>query len=93
MEGPAIRAKAHQNTWLPVEAECIDVDGEGNDALCVSQQSVEKNVRVVTKKACPVMPFRLSVELPRVIYVTMMAGVRYLLSIALHLLPHPKDYD
>ena len=64
---------------LPTESERIDVDSEAKDALLVGPRGVEQDVRVVTNRTRPVMPFRLSVDLPRAAYVTLMAAVGYLL--------------
>lgn len=64
------------------EAERIDSDNDSRQALLVGPRGVEKDVMVVTNRARPLMPFRLSVDLPRAGYVTVMAGVGYLLMLA-----------
>ena len=70
---------------LPMEAGRLDTDIEGNHALLVSPRGVEKDVKVVTNKAPRSTSFRLSVDLPRATYVTTMAAVGYLLSVAVSL--------
>ena len=64
---------------LPTEADKIDADRESEFSTLLSPRGQEERVRVVTNKARPVMPWRLSVDLPRAAYTTVVAGVGYLL--------------
>ena len=61
------------------ESERIDADTDSKDGMLVTAGGVEQDVIVVKNRARPVTPFRLSVDLPRAAYVTVLAGVGYLL--------------
>lgn len=63
---------------IPTEAESIDASKDGNYGTLVTARGVEERVKVVTTQVRPVMPWRLSVDLPRALYVTVTAGVGYL---------------
>ena len=64
---------------IPKEVERIEADNEGKRALLVTGRGVEEHVKVVKRHTRTVMPWRLSVDLPRAVYVTIMVGVGYLL--------------
>lgn len=61
------------------EAGRIDRDPDAKAASLVTAQGVEEEVRVVQAKSKHVLPFRLSVDLPRAVLTTIIAGVGYLL--------------
>ena len=63
----------------PTEEERINADKEGKNMVLRSERGVEERVRVVRRHIRTVTPWRLSVDLPRAAYVTVMAGVGYLL--------------
>ena len=65
----------------PTEADKIDASSESKYGTLVTARGVEEHVKVVTNKARPVMPWRLSVDLPRAAYVTITAGVGYLVYV------------
>lgn len=64
---------------IPTEEERINADTEGKNMVLRSERGVEERVRVVRSHVRTVMPWRLSVDLPRAVYVTVMVGVGYLL--------------
>ena len=61
------------------EAGKIEVDDDVKSGSLITAQGVEENIKVVRNASRPVMPFRLSVDVPRAILVLMIAGVAYLL--------------
>ena len=61
------------------ESARIDADAKSHDGTLITASGIEQDVRVVRNRARPVMPFRLSVDVPRAAYVTVTAGVGYLL--------------
>lgn len=61
------------------EAERIDADPDGKKGVLVTAQGVEEDIKVVATHARPIMPWRLSVDVPRAAYTTVIAGVGYLL--------------
>lgn len=61
------------------EAGRIDSDPDAKVGSLVTAQGVEEQVKVVQAKSGHVLPFRLSVDLPRAILTTIIAGVGYLL--------------
>ncbi len=61
------------------EAERIDADPDGKKGVLVTAQGVEEDIKVVATHSRPVMPWRLSVDVPRAAYTTVIAGVGYLL--------------
>ena len=67
----------------PTEADKIDASNESEYSTLITARGVEEHVKVVTNKARPIMPWRLSVDLPRALYVTVTAGVGYLLYVLL----------
>lgn len=64
---------------IPTEEERINADQEGKNMVLRSERGVEERVRVVRSHVRTVTPWRLSVDLPRAAYVTVTAGVGYLL--------------
>lgn len=63
----------------PTEAERISSDSESKNATLITERGVEEHVKVVRKTRRTITPWRLSVDLPRAAYGTLMAGVGYLL--------------
>ena len=76
--------KARKRRYIKVEGtqtEADKIDG-GSDSeynTLLSAKGQEERVKVVTSRTAPVLPWRLSVDLPRALYVTLTAGVAYLL--------------
>ena len=75
----AIQRRYIKVDGLPTEAEKIDADRGSEWSTLLSPRGEEERVRVVTNHVRPVMPFRLSVDLPRALFVMVIAGVGYLL--------------
>ncbi len=61
------------------EAERIDQDPDAKVQALLTAQGVEERVKVVEASRKPVVPFRLSVDIPRALLTTVIAGVAYLL--------------
>ncbi|KAL8724770.1 MAG: hypothetical protein Q9181_006682 [Wetmoreana brouardii] len=66
----------------PTEAEQINSDTDNKNATLISERGVEEHVKVVRKARRSITPWRFSVDLPRAAYATLMAGVGYLLMLA-----------
>lgn len=64
---------------IPTEAERISLDSDGKSATLITERGVEERVKVVRRTARAITPWRLSVDLPRALYATLMAAVGYLL--------------
>lgn len=64
---------------IPTEAERIDSDTDGKNASLISERGVEEHVRVIRHIRRTIPPWRLTVDVPRAAYATVMAGVGYLL--------------
>ncbi|KAL9031450.1 MAG: hypothetical protein Q9196_000511 [Gyalolechia fulgens] len=64
---------------IPTEAERISLDSESKNATLITERGVEEHVKVVRMARRTITPWRLSVDLPRAAYATLMAGVGYLL--------------
>ncbi|KIX10291.1 uncharacterized protein Z518_01373 [Rhinocladiella mackenziei CBS 650.93] len=64
------------------EAARIDQDPDAKIGSLVTARGVEENVKVVQARVGDVVPFRLSVDVPRAILTTIIAGVSYLLMLA-----------
>ena len=64
---------------IPTEKERISADSDGKSMILRSERGVEEEVRVVRNHVRTVTPWRLSVDFPRAVYATVMAGVGYLL--------------
>ena len=61
------------------EAGKIEADVDAKTGSLLTAQGVEENVKVVRNASRPVMPFRLSVDVPRALLVLVITGVSYLL--------------
>lgn len=61
------------------EAERTSEDGDARTATLLTKMGVEETVKVVRRHVREVQPWRLSVDVPRAVLVTVMAGVAYLL--------------
>lgn len=61
------------------EAERIDQDPEAKVQALLTAQGVEERVKVVEAPGKPVVPFRLSIDIPRAFLTMVIAGVAYLL--------------
>lgn len=61
------------------EAGRIDRDPDAKTGSLVTAQGVEEEVKVVQAKSKAILPFRMSVDVPRAILTTIIAGVGYLL--------------
>ncbi|KAI4184737.1 MAG: hypothetical protein L6R41_004532 [Letrouitia leprolyta] len=66
----------------PTEAERINSDSGSKNATLITERGVEEHVKVVRKARRTITPWRLSVDVPRAAYATLMAGVGYLLMLA-----------
>jgi len=80
-------AKARNRRYVVVkgkttEAGKIDTDPDAKDGSLITAQGVEERVKVVRAAARGAVPFRLSVDLPRALIVFIIAGVSYLLMLA-----------
>lgn len=63
----------------PTESESISTDSEAKTGTLITERGVEEHVRVVRRTRHGGAAWRFSVDLPRAAYVTVMAGVGYLL--------------
>ena len=63
---------------VPTEADKIETSSDAKYGTLVTARGVEEHVKVVTNRPKPVMPWRLSVEVPKAIYVTITAAIGYL---------------
>lgn len=63
----------------PTESEKISTDSAAKTGTLITEQGVEEHVRVVKRSRRSGAAWRFSVDLPRAAYVTVMAGVGYLL--------------
>lgn len=61
------------------EAGRIDQDPDAKTGSLVTVNGVEENVKVVQARGGAAVPFRLSVDVPRAVLSTIIAGVAYLL--------------
>ncbi|KIV85428.1 hypothetical protein PV11_01124 [Exophiala sideris] len=64
------------------EAGRIDQDPDAKTGSLITANGVEENVKVVAAKSGNVVPFRLSVDIPRAGLTTIIAGISYLLMLA-----------
>jgi len=81
------QAKARNRRYVKVqgrgtEGDKIESNRETKSGAVLTVNGVEEDVKVVTGDAPSPLPFRLSVDLPRATLVTVMAGVGYLLMLA-----------
>ena len=67
---------------LPLETERIISDSRNKDATLISERGVEEHVRIVRRSRRAVSPWRFSVDLPRAVYATVLAGIGYLLYVS-----------
>ena len=77
-------ARARQRRYVLVkgkntEAAMIDADRDAKDQGLLTARGVEEKVKVVRNDARGVVPFRLSVDVPRALLVLAISGVSYLL--------------
>ena len=63
----------------PTESERVNEDTDSKTGLLISERGVEEHVKVVRRKRRGAAPWRFSVDLPRAAYVTVTAGMGYLL--------------
>lgn len=63
----------------PTTAETIQADSHAKTGTLVTERGSEESVRIVRRDVRGVMPWRLSVDLPRSLLATVIAGVGYLL--------------
>ena len=64
---------------LPTEGEKMDRDQNSEYSTLLSPRGQEERVKVVANVARPVTPWRISTDVPRALYTTVIAGVGYLL--------------
>ncbi|KAL8716133.1 MAG: hypothetical protein Q9220_000038 [cf. Caloplaca sp. 1 TL-2023] len=64
---------------IPTEAERIEFDPSSKPVTLITERGVEEHVQVVRKTRRAVTPWRHSVDVPRAAFVTLTAGVGYLL--------------
>ncbi|KAL1965207.1 hypothetical protein VTN77DRAFT_5961 [Rasamsonia byssochlamydoides] len=64
------------------EAAAIDADPDSQKARLLTAQGVEENVKVVRRISTGPQPWRFSVDLPRALLYLCIAGVNYLLMLA-----------
>ncbi|KAL9019656.1 MAG: hypothetical protein Q9185_003059 [Variospora sp. 1 TL-2023] len=60
-------------------AERINQDPDSKDAILITERGVEENVKVVQRPVRSKRPWRASVDLPRALYATLVAGVGFVL--------------
>lgn len=63
------------------KAERMTEDANAKDGVLITARGVETDVRVVKNYKTPAMAWRFSTDLPHALYVTVIAGVAYLLSV------------
>ena len=61
------------------EAERIDQDPDVKEQALLTAQGVEERVKVVEASRKPVVPFRMSIDIPRAFLTMVISGVAYLL--------------
>ena len=66
---------------MKTEADRMTEDMNAKDGLLITARGVETDVRVVKNHRTPAMAWRFSTDLPHALYVTVIAGVAYLLSV------------
>ncbi|KAK5099223.1 hypothetical protein LTS08_005803 [Lithohypha guttulata] len=80
-------AKARNRRYVLVrgrtsESGRIENDPDAKEGSLVTAQGVEERVKVVKTAKQPTIPFRLSVDVPRAVLTLVIAGVGYLLMLA-----------
>lgn len=78
------RAKARDRRYVVVqgqstEAARVNNNSDAKDGSLITANGLEEKVKVVQNTAKPVIPFRLSIDIPRAGTTTLIAGVSYLL--------------
>ena len=63
----------------PTEAQAISEDLDAKAGTLITERGSEESVRVVKRNIRAVMPWRFSTDLPRAAFVTLLAGIGYLL--------------
>ena len=63
----------------PTTAEAINADSYAKTGTLITERGSEESVRIVRRHTRGPMPWRLSVDLPRSLLATIIAGVGYLL--------------
>ena len=63
----------------PTAEQVINKDPDASTGTLVTERGSEESVRIVKRNVRAVMPWRLSVDLPRAAFVTLMSGIGYLL--------------
>jgi hypothetical protein len=63
----------------PTVAEAVNTNPDAKTAMLITERGAEESVRVVRRNIRAVMPWRLSTDLPRAVFNTLLAGVGYLL--------------
>ncbi|KAJ9647419.1 uncharacterized protein PV06_00133 [Exophiala oligosperma] len=63
------------------EAGRIDQDPDAKTGSLVTANGVEENIKVIQASTGAVVPFRLSVDVPRACLTTLIAGISYLLML------------
>jgi len=66
----------------PSESEAILSGPKANEGILITERGSQESVRIVRGHARTVPPWRLSVDLPRALFVLVMSGVGYLLMLA-----------
>ena len=66
---------------MKTEAVRMTEDDNAEDGVLITARGVETDVRVVKNHKTPAMAWRFSTDLPHAFYVTVIAGVAYLLSV------------
>ncbi|KAL9125379.1 MAG: hypothetical protein Q9217_005414 [Psora testacea] len=78
----ALERRYIQVRGAPTEADRIDASSDGKYGTLVTARGVEEHVKVVTNHSRPVMPWRLSVDVPRAVMLAVMTmNVGYFLSV------------
>jgi len=80
-------AKARDRRYVLVkgkatEAGKIDRDPDAKTGALITANGVEENVKIVRSLPKGAIPFRLSIDMPRALLTTVIAGVSYLLMLA-----------
>ncbi|KAI9787867.1 MAG: hypothetical protein M1835_002622 [Candelina submexicana] len=77
----AVRRRHVAVAGKPSEAKRISTSSDSSKALLVTENGVEEEVRVVVNTARPIVPWRISTEVPRAGMAVLIAGVGYLLML------------
>lgn len=63
----------------PTRTERINQDPDSKNATLITERGVEEHVKVIRSVVRSTAPWRISVDLPRALYATLIAGVGFLL--------------